>query len=47
MAPMVDNAAPSFKAKAYLKGDFVDFNLDAYRGKWVALFFYPGDFTFV
>jgi alkyl hydroperoxide reductase subunit AhpC len=29
------------------KGEFKDFSLSDYKGKWVVLFFYPLDFTFV
>lgn len=39
--------APSFEAKAYYQGQFKDIDLDNYQGKWVVLFFYPADFTFV
>ena len=43
----VGRPAPDFKAKAYQKGKFVDIKLSDFRGKWVVLFFYPLDFTFV
>ncbi len=39
--------APEFTTKAYENGEFKDVSLSDYRGKWVFLFFYPGDFTFV
>ncbi|MEK6578935.1 MAG: peroxiredoxin [Bdellovibrionota bacterium] len=42
--------APDFKAKAYIPGgQFKDVSLKDYtsKGKWVCLFFYPLDFTFV
>jgi len=40
--------APDFTAKAVVgKGDFTNVSLSDYRGKWVVLFFYPLDFTFV
>jgi peroxiredoxin 1 len=38
---------PAFKATAVVKGDFKDINLSDYKGKYVVLFFYPLDFTFV
>lgn len=38
--------APDFKAKAWHDG-FKDINLSDYKGKYVVLFFYPLDFTFV
>src|SRR5690606_31137981 len=40
--------APDFQAKAVVgKGDFTTVSLSDYKGKWVVLFFYPLDFTFV
>lgn len=44
---MVGKPAPTFTAPAYHKGDFTEVNLEDYKGKWVLLCFYPGDFTFV
>jgi peroxiredoxin 2/4 len=39
---------PEFKGEALLpNGEFASINLADYRGKWVVLFFYPLDFTFV
>ncbi len=43
----VGTQAPIFTAKAYENGTFNTVSLSDYRGKWVYLFFYPGDFTFV
>jgi len=43
----VGTIAPDFKAKAYVNGQFKDVSLQDYQGKWVCLFFYPLDFTFV
>lgn len=43
----VGKPAPLFSAPAYLEGKFVNVNLEEYKGKWVLLCFYPGDFTFV
>lgn len=43
----INDVAPDFKAKAYQKDDIIDVNLSNYKGKWVVLFFYPADFTFV
>jgi len=44
----IGQPAPTFSAKAYLKGSIdEDINLSDLRGKWVLLFFYPLDFTFV
>lgn len=39
--------APDFKAQAWYQGKFQEVSLDQYKGKWVVLFFYPLDFTFV
>jgi len=41
--------APDFKAKAYVAGHngFKDVALKDFQGKWVCLYFYPRDFTFV
>ena len=39
--------APDFTAPAYLKGEFTRVTLSDHLGRWVALCFYPGDFTFV
>ena len=44
---LVGNPAPVFLAPAYHKGDMMEINLEDYKGKWVMLCFYPGDFTFV
>ena len=43
----VGKPAPSFEAQAYKDGKFIDVKLQDYKGKWVLLCFYPGDFTFV
>lgn len=43
----VGKPAPLFTAPAYHEGKFVNVDLDDYKGKWVLLCFYPGDFTFV
>jgi peroxiredoxin 2/4 len=40
--------APEFRAPAVVgEGDFAEVALGDYRGKYVVLFFYPQDFTFV
>ncbi len=43
----VGKPAPDFEAPAYHKGEFTTVKLSDYKGKWVLLCFYPGDFTFV
>ncbi|CAN5269981.1 peroxiredoxin [soil metagenome] len=50
MQVLVGKKAPSFKAKAVIKGNDIvsDFSLDQFIGKkYVVFFFYPKDFTFV
>lgn len=39
--------APGFKLEGYFGGKFKDYTLKQYRGKWLVIFFYPLDFTFV
>ena len=43
----INEQAPTFEAKVYHKNEFKKVKLDDYKGKWVVLFFYPADFTFV
>lgn len=43
----VGKPAPKFEAPAFYKGNFTNISLDDFKGKWVLLCFYPGDFTFV
>jgi len=43
----VGQPAPDFEAAAFVGGGFKNLKLSDYRGKWVVLCFYPGDFTFV
>lgn len=43
----VGKPAPDFTAPAYYQGKFMNTSLSEYKGKWVLLCFYPGDFTFV
>ncbi|EAY14703.1 tryparedoxin peroxidase, putative [Trichomonas vaginalis G3] len=45
---LVGNKAPSFKAEAVFPDtDFKKVSLDSYKGKWLVLFAWPLDFTFV
>lgn len=44
---IVGNIAPSFTTKGLINGEIRDFSLGDYKGKWVILFFYSGDFSFV
>ena len=44
----LNQPAPEFTQAAYIDGkDFTEVSLTDYKGKWVVLFFYPRDFTFV
>ena len=45
--PLVGYEAPDFTAEAVFDQEFSDVKLSDYRGKYVVLFFYPLDFTFV
>jgi hypothetical protein len=47
MTAKVGKPAPDFEANAYLNGGFENITLSQYKGQWVVLCFYPGDFTFV
>jgi len=44
----VGSPAPDFRCEAFMPdGKFTHIGLEDYRGKWLILFFYPLDFTFV
>jgi len=45
--PQIGKPAPDFKGTAVVDGQFKEISLNDYRGKYVVLFFYPLDFTFV
>jgi alkyl hydroperoxide reductase subunit AhpC len=47
MPTIVGKCAPSFKLTAVDNGSFRDISLEDYKGRWLVLFFYPLDFTFV
>ncbi len=48
LAPQVGQLAPVFEdMQAYQKGEFKKVSLHDYKGKWLVLFFYPRDFTFI
>ena len=45
---LIGKKAPNFKAEAVANGKVIkDFLLDLFSGKYIVLFFYPLDFTFV
>ncbi|XP_056425769.1 peroxiredoxin-2-like [Hyla sarda] len=43
----IGKPAPHFQATTVVNGEFKEVKLLSYRGKYVVLFFYPLDFTFV
>ncbi len=45
--PTINAFAPDFAEDAFIKDEIRKVSLSDYRGKWVILFFYPADFTFV
>lgn len=45
--PEINEEAPEFTTKAYHDDSEKTISLADYKGKWVVLFFYPADFTFV
>jgi len=47
MMVRVGKPAPDFETVGYHNGEVKNFKLSDFRGKWVVLCFYPGDFTFV
>ncbi|POI24433.1 hypothetical protein CIB84_011817 [Bambusicola thoracicus] len=47
LAPAVTQHAPFFKGTAVVNGEFKELTLDDFKGKYLVLFFYPLDFTFV
>lgn len=47
MSVLVGKHAPDFKAKAVFESEIKTISLSDYKNKYVVLFFYPLDFTFV
>ncbi|MBI2279976.1 MAG: redoxin domain-containing protein, partial [Bacteroidetes bacterium] len=49
MSVLVGKMAPKFSANAVIDGGKIvnNFTLEQFKGKYVILFFYPKDFTFV
>jgi len=45
--PELQKPAPQFKGISVVDGQFKEISLEDYKGKYVILFFYPLDFTFV
>ena len=44
IGPMPGQKAPGFETTGYINGQFLQFRLDDYTGKWVLLVFYPLDY---
>ncbi len=48
MTARVGQDAPDFELSSFIAGKgFQPIKLSDYKGKWIVLCFYPGDFTFV
>ncbi len=47
MQARVGKPAPDFELSAYIDGGFKNIKLSDYKGKWIMICFYPGDFTYV
>jgi peroxiredoxin (alkyl hydroperoxide reductase subunit C) len=47
MKARVGKPAPDFEVAAFVGDGFRNIKLSDYKGQWVVLCFYPGDFTFV
>ena len=45
--PKNNEPAPEFQENALINGEIKKISLSDYNGKWVILFFYPADFTFI
>ncbi len=43
----VGKPAPDFELSAFFGEGFKNIKLSDYKGKWIVVCFYPGDFTFV
>lgn len=43
----VGKSAPKFKLEGVLKEEFAEYDLENQKGKWIVVFFYPQDFTFI
>lgn len=43
----IGDNAPDFQIQGVLHGQVAEYSLRAHQGKWLVLFFYPADFTFI
>jgi peroxiredoxin 2/4 len=44
---VIGDKAPNFTLKGIFQGTVSDFTIQSFPGKWLILFFYPADFTFI
>lgn len=47
MQPVIGQNVANFEADVYQQNAFKKISLEELKGKWVILFFYPADFTFI
>ena len=47
MTARVGKPAPDFEAMGVVGGGFKPIKLSDYKGQWILVCFYPGDFAFV
>lgn len=47
MGPIIGGVVEDTEFEIYHEGKIKKVNIDDYKGKWIVLFFYPADFTFV
>ncbi|KAB7505685.1 Thioredoxin-dependent peroxide reductase, mitochondrial [Armadillidium nasatum] len=47
LSASVTQNAPNFQGQAVINAEFKEISLNSYKGKYLVLFFYPLDFTFV
>lgn len=47
MSFLIGTKVPELSFDSYLKDDFVKQNFKQFLGKWLVVYFYPADFTFV
>ncbi|PIR94930.1 peroxiredoxin [Candidatus Falkowbacteria bacterium CG10_big_fil_rev_8_21_14_0_10_37_6] len=45
--PLINKQAPEMELEAFHENKIIKIKLSDYLGKWLILFFYPADFTFV
>ena len=43
----IGDQAPEFRVSGVFQDAIGEYRLSAYKGKWLVLFFYPADFTFI